>query len=69
LLGTNHKAKAPPRATPAIAMTAVRNGNCSTRIGTALLLLEVGEAAFEVALALVPVAEGREDEAKSYHAK
>jgi hypothetical protein len=62
LVGTNHKTKAPPRATPPIAMTTVRNGNCSTRIGTALFLLAVGEAAFEVELALVPVPEGVPEE-------
>jgi len=29
-LGAIHKAKAPPSATPATAITAVRNGSCST---------------------------------------
>ena len=63
LLVIDYKAKAPPRATPAMAMTAVRNGSCSVRRGVALELLDVGEA-----LAPVPVAEVAEDEA-GFHSK
>ena len=60
MLGTDYKAKAPPRATPAMAMTAVRNGSCSVKIGVALDLLDVGEA---LVPAPVPVLEAAEDEA------
>lgn len=63
----DYNAKAPPRATPAMAMTAVRSGSCSATIGAALDLLEVGEDADEA-----PVAEpvgAAADEAGSYRDK
>jgi len=67
LLRADYNAKAPPRATPAMAMTAVRSGNCSATIGAALDLLEVGEEADE---APVPEPVGAaEDEAGSYQDK
>jgi len=52
-------AKAPPRATPAMAMTAVRNGSCSVKIDVAPPALDVGEAPVPVP---VPVLEAAEDE-------
>ena len=63
MLGTDYRAKAPPRATPATAITAGRIGNCSIRRGAALDLLDVGEALVPAA---VPVPEAAEDEAGSH---
>lgn len=67
-LGTVYKAKAPPRATPAMAMTAVRNGSCSVTIGAELGLLveevdddDDDDDAVEPAWALAPVPEAVEE--------
>ena len=67
MLRVDYNAKAPPRATPAMTMTAVKSGGCSAIISAALDLLEVGEDADE---APVPEPVGAaEDEAGSYHNK
>lgn len=64
LLGIDYKAKVLPRATPAMAMTVVRNGSCSVKIDVAAPLLDVGEEA--LVPVPVPVLEAAaEDEAGS----
>jgi hypothetical protein len=60
--GYNYKIRAPPRAIPATAMTAVRNGNCSMG-AVALDDLEVAEVTFAVVVEVwvAPAAEDADD--------
>jgi hypothetical protein len=58
-LGAIHKAKAPPSATPATAITAVRNGSCSTEAAAPEdLEVEAGEDDVDLEVGLVMLTEG-----------